>query len=207
MGARICGCDSIKEELGSEFAMKRSTGPTGEAVGWRGKRISGEGVFDEAPEFRSDRLGELLLAHWRGYKARQAFTLLRSEFTLSPYFTPQSVHETIRLSNASILRTHGKHTYTSGAIYEGEWRGGFRDGQGEMKWTDGSQFIGRWSWGWPVGIGRFAGPEGEVFEGKWGSPFDVGRTSWCQMSSISLNAWTCSQANGYCKYLFSVALV
>ena len=189
--------------------MRRSvsTGPTGEPVGWRSKRISGEGVFDEAPEFRSDRLGELLLAHWRGYKARQAFTLLRSEFTLSPYFTPQLVYETIRLSNASILRTHGKHIYTSGAIYEGEWRGGFRDGQGEMKWTDGSQFIGRWSWGWPVGIGRFAGPEGEVFEGKWGSPFDVGRTSWCQMSSISLNAWTCSQANGYCKYLFSVALV
>lgn len=207
MGGRLCGCDYTKEELGSEFAMRRSvsTGPTGETTGWKGKRMSGEGVFDEAPECRAERLRGLLLAHWRGYKARQAFSLLRSEFTLSPYFTPDLIHQTLRHAKASILRTHSKHTYMSGAVYEGEWRGGFRDGQGKMLWTDGAQFIGKWSWGWPVGIGRFEGPEGEVFEGKWGSPFDVGRTSWCMMSSTSLNAWTGSQANGYCK-LYSVWL-
>ena len=179
--------------------MRRSlsTGPSGTTIAMRGKRISGEGVFDVTSEVKAERLGVLLAAHWQGYKDRKMYAVLRSELSLSPYFNPKYIRETIMHTKGSILRTQRQYTYTSGGVYSGEWRGGFRDGAGEMQWPDGSRFIGKWSWGWPVGIGRFEGQEGAVYEGKWGSPFDVGRVSWCLVSASSLSAWTSSQSNGY----------
>jgi len=36
------------------------------------------------------------------------------------------------------------YRYKSGAIYEGEWIGGFRDGFGQMTWPDGATYIGNW---------------------------------------------------------------
>jgi hypothetical protein len=32
----------------------------------------------------------------------------------------------------------------SGAIYEGEWKNGLRDGLGKQKWPDGSIYEGEW---------------------------------------------------------------
>ncbi len=35
------------------------------------------------------------------------------------------------------------YTFQSGAIYKGQWKGGFRDGYGEQKWTDGAIYKGK----------------------------------------------------------------
>lgn len=32
----------------------------------------------------------------------------------------------------------------SGAVYEGEWKNGMRDGNGKQKWPDGSIYEGEW---------------------------------------------------------------
>lgn len=45
--------------------------------------------------------------------------------------------------NPAQERTNKKHTYKSGAVYNGEWKGGFRDGQGIQKWIDGAMYEGR----------------------------------------------------------------
>ena len=44
---------------------------------------------------------------------------------------------------------HGRGTYwfSSGDVYEGEWRGGKRDGRGTQRQTDGSTFYGEWKKG------------------------------------------------------------
>jgi len=30
-------------------------------------------------------------------------------------------------------------------VYDGEWKGGFRDGKGSMTWPDGAKYVGEWS--------------------------------------------------------------
>ena len=36
------------------------------------------------------------------------------------------------------------YTFKTGATYDGEWIGGFRDGYGVQKWPDGAQYEGQW---------------------------------------------------------------
>ena len=38
----------------------------------------------------------------------------------------------------------GPITLENGAIYEGEWFNGLRDGKGLQKWLDGSCYDGHW---------------------------------------------------------------
>lgn len=51
-----------------------------------------------------------------------------------------------------ITRTH---KYKSGAIYSGEWLGGFRHGEGLINYSDGSAYKGEWNIGKPHGLGTF----------------------------------------------------
>ena len=37
-----------------------------------------------------------------------------------------------------------KYTYKTGAIYEGQWLGGLRHGEGTMEWPDGARYEGMW---------------------------------------------------------------
>ena len=35
----------------------------------------------------------------------------------------------------------------NGAVYHGQWKGGFRHGDGIIKWKDGAQYNGQWVMG------------------------------------------------------------
>lgn len=59
------------------------------------------------------------------------------------------------------------HTYESGAIYTGEWKGGFRHGHGTMQWTDTAKYEGFWEFGVAQGQGTFTHPNKDVYEGTW----------------------------------------
>lgn len=37
-----------------------------------------------------------------------------------------------------------EYTYTTGAVYNGEWKGGLRHGKGTMKWPDAASYEGEW---------------------------------------------------------------
>lgn len=56
-------------------------------------------------------------------------------------------------------------TYKSGAIYNGEWLGGFRHGKGKMKWLDGTIYEGEWSYGQAYGQGKFIHINNDTYEG------------------------------------------
>jgi hypothetical protein len=45
------------------------------------------------------------------------------------------------------------YKYKSGAKYRGTWRGGFRDGKGEIFWKDGTSYKGEWILGHAHGQG------------------------------------------------------
>ena len=48
-----------------------------------------------------------------------------------------------------------RHIYVSGAIYEGAWKGGFRDGFGKQVWPDGAKYVGEWRENKASGYGKF----------------------------------------------------
>ena len=68
------------------------------------------------------------------------------------------------------------HKYrTSGAIYEGQWFGGFRHGQGMMRFRDGSIYEGSWYLGRAHGHGKFTQIKGETYEGDWANDMQHGK--------------------------------
>ena len=74
-------------------------------------------------------------SHWRGYTARRYANLMKTHaLGASKYFTAEEARETIdpsRLWKPDQAREKkGNFTFKSGAVYEGEWKGGFRDGTG-----------------------------------------------------------------------------
>ena len=64
---------------------------------------------------------------------------------MNKYFKPDEAAETLNGmydDNAPIvIRTH---TYSTGAEYEGQWKGGMRHGKGKMTWPDSAKYEGDW---------------------------------------------------------------
>eukprot|EP01022_Parablepharisma_sp_SALTPOND_P004871 TRINITY_DN121165_c0_g1_i1.p1 TRINITY_DN121165_c0_g1~~TRINITY_DN121165_c0_g1_i1.p1 ORF type:complete len:477 (+),score=8.18 TRINITY_DN121165_c0_g1_i1:100-1431(+) len=57
--------------------------------------------------------------------------------------------------------------YKSGAVYTGEWKGGFRWGSGKIEYTDGTIYIGQWEYGKPHGQGKLIDSEKGTYNGNW----------------------------------------
>ena len=76
-----------------------------------------------------------LQAFWRGHRARRVLSLLRAkQLGSSKYFTQEEARETIskRLYDPDQPREQRQpYQFKTGAIYTGQWKGGFRDGFGE----------------------------------------------------------------------------
>ena len=89
----------------------------------------------------------------------------------SKYFTQEEARETIRADKKwdpnQTRERRPKYTFQSGATYEGEWKGGFRDGQGEQIWTDGATYEGEWRDNRAYGKGKFTHVDGDIYEGNW----------------------------------------
>ena len=63
----------------------------------------------------------------------------------SKYFKSDEAKETLDGNfedNAPLRRK--VHTYKTGAIYTGQWKGGLRHGRGSMVWTDNARYEGEW---------------------------------------------------------------
>ncbi len=66
----------------------------------------------------------------------------------SKYFTEEECKETLygvfkgnTEKTKLIIKTY---KYKNGAVFNGEWLGGFRHGKGTMKWPDGAMYEGEW---------------------------------------------------------------
>ena len=60
------------------------------------------------------------------------------------YFKQNEFQETLTSVQYDKTKTQTRsYTYKcSGAVYEGQWKGGFRHGTGTMKWQDGASYEG-----------------------------------------------------------------
>ena len=86
------------------------------------------------------------------------------------YFKSDENRETItkrKFKQNEPLKTR-KYIYSStGAVYEGTWKGGLRHGIGTMTWPDGATFTGKWEYNYACGKGKFVHADGDVYEGSW----------------------------------------
>ena len=62
---------------------------------------------------------------------------------------------------------HGKMSYHSGTIYEGEHSRGDREGDGKVSYQNGSIFEGQFLKGKPDGFGKLICANGDTFEGMF----------------------------------------
>jgi hypothetical protein len=87
----------------------------------------------------------------------------------SRYFTFAEFKETVSGSSSNFIReprqTRPAYTYKTGAVYEGEWKGGFRDGKGVQTWPDGAIYEGEWKDNKAMGKGKFTHVDGDTYEG------------------------------------------
>lgn len=84
------------------------------------------------------------------------------------YFAREELFETV--SRVKVLSTVTKvksYTYKNGAVYEGEWLGGFRNGKGKITWSDGATYEGNWQLGYAHGKGTFMDCLGNRYEGNF----------------------------------------
>ena len=86
------------------------------------------------------------------------------------YFLRTEYMETLSKTKAwdprAIREQRPEYTYKcSGAKYDGEWAGGFRDGFGKLLFSDGASYEGNWVFGQAEGQGKFVHIDGDYYEG------------------------------------------
>lgn len=100
--------------------------------------------------------------------AKESYESRTAYFTRGELFETLSPHRCLDLSQAWREGPRAyKYTSVKGAHYEGQWYGGFRDGQGEMRWGDGARYKGTWRLGWAEGKGRMVDKVGNLYEGEF----------------------------------------
>jgi hypothetical protein len=65
------------------------------------------------------------------------------------------------------LPTLGPYEFDNGAVFEGQWKEGKRQGKGKQVWKDGSIYEGYWKNDMANGRGRLIHADGDVYEGDW----------------------------------------
>jgi len=137
--------------------------------------------------------------YWRAYVTRKEYQHLVKSKRSNRFFTREEVRETLKAGKGSLKarEQRGPYTYSSGSIYQGQWRGGFRDGYGVQIWPGSSKYEGNWSYGWPFGIGKFTLSAGEVYEGAWKDIWASGQASVCISGPTAVSGFTSGVTDGY----------
>jgi MORN repeat len=139
-----------------------------------------------------------LEALWIGHTARNIATHLRRQTKPNhSYFSRPEILETLskKVGMAQFRQKKKPYSYASGAVYTGQWCGGFRDGFGTMKWPDGASYEGNWSYSRPYGFGTFSHVDGDVYEGEWKIVFVSPKDTFG--SGGNLNRWKDMVSDGY----------
>lgn len=77
------------------------------------------------------------------------------------------------------------HTFSTGAVYHGEWMGNTRHGVGIQTWVDGTYYAGRWGNDCAEGPGKFVHADGDVFIGQWRQSSVIGHGTCIQKQGMS----------------------
>jgi hypothetical protein len=111
----------------------------------------------------------LLQSLIRKYKYSKIYKAILEKYRVrQTYFSYDEMKETLGRKRLRELTVHEmSYTYKSGAIYSGQWLGGFRHSRGLMKWKDGSYYEGEWNLGYAEGKGMLVYMNGDFLKGDF----------------------------------------
>lgn len=172
MGQVSCAsCDCAEGDLKTEMDLKSSIIKSFHQHQDSDQRTQ-TSVGAEVDQWAATHVDQIVTiqALWRGRQERRAIQhLLKSQQAADSYFARVYVIETLRVGRTLpvTVEARGIYRYNNGAMYEGQWLGGFRHGIGVMTWPDEARFEGHWSFGHPIKLGKFTLPGGEAYIGQW----------------------------------------
>jgi len=109
----------------------------------------------------------------RGYLQRRKYRVLsqKIQMTNGIYFKREELFETLQNKEQKFDENapakNVRYVYSTGAIYNGMMKGGFRDGRGVMTWPDTAKYEGEWKMGYACGKGTFFHADEDIYEGQW----------------------------------------
>lgn len=110
-------------------------------------------------------------ALFRGFLARRNTAFIMNQKRAdSRYFTLDESRETVSKNAYDPMakrEKRGTYSFKTGATYDGEWIGGFRDGHGIQQWPDGARYEGYWKDNRAHGKGKFTHIDGDIYDGHW----------------------------------------
>lgn len=91
-----------------------------------------------------------------------------------------------------------KFTFTTGAVYIGEWKGFLRHGKGKQRWADGAEYAGNWIQNNAAGRGKFTTKEGDIYIGQWlhGMAHGIGKYLSADNTSSYEGEWLADSPHG-----------
>ena len=100
---------------------------------------------------------------------------------------------------------------SDGQIYEGEWRGGFRHGQGTMSYYEQvstTVYAGSWIRGLRDGYGKMTYASGNTYQGEWRSDQKHGQGSmvWGKGANVYNGEWQYDQPHGVGEFIWGEAI-
>ena len=69
---------------------------------------------------------------------------------------------------------HGKYTYATGSVYEGEWFANKIEGHGKQTWQDGKMYYGQWSANHMHGFGYYLYADKVKYDGQFNDDIKEG---------------------------------
>ncbi|TNV82234.1 hypothetical protein FGO68_gene9293 [Halteria grandinella] len=78
------------------------------------------------------------------------------------------------LMNGYLLTGTGSMQNEDGHSYQGDYKQGERQGQGQWNWSNRDSFLGQWQNDSRIGQGRYTNADGTYYEGEWMGDKQVG---------------------------------
>ena len=117
------------------------------------------------------------------------------------YFTRDELFETLSatqgLNQTQGVQKNRQFSYKNGAVFQGSWMGGFRNGQGRMDWVDGASYVGDWDLGYASGNGIFIDCLGNKYVGNFKMSMAHGQGTYTNtMGAIYDGEWRYDMQHG-----------
>ena len=137
----------------------------------------------------------------RGFLERRKYRIRLMEIEgSSKYFKLEEAKETLTdnvyVDSEPLIQR--KYKYTTGAVYDGTWKGGMRHGTGTMSWLGNARYIGGWQFNQACGQGKFIEERGDVYEGRWARNKANGFGTYTNMEGMRYEGnWKDDQQHGF----------
>ena len=99
---------------------------------------------------------------------------------------------------------YGKYTWADGTVYEGNFKDSVYHGYGKMTWANGDIYEGNWKDNVNHGYGKMTWANGDIYEGNWKDDvkYGYGKITWAN-GDIYEGNWKDDVNHGYGKYTWA----